>query len=111
MILEIARTLSFFLSILCLYPVMLSAFFVPGSRWEDRLVMALAKVALAGCMCFLSGILFLQPWRVDLKPGDHLLATLPVRMYLWTILGVAVLFVLSWYLDDTFVPWLWRNQP
>jgi hypothetical protein len=110
MILDIAKALSFFLSILCLYPVVLCAFFVPGSRWEDRLVMALAKVALAGCVCFLSGLLFSEPWRIDDEPAEHLLATLPVRMYLWTILGVAILFMLSWYFEASDVPWLWRNQ-
>ncbi len=110
MILDIAKALSFFLSILSLYPVVLSAFFVPGSRWEERLAMALAKVGLAGCVCLLSGLLFSQPWREG-RASEHLLATLPVRLYLWTIFGVAVLFILSWYLDDTFVPWIWRNQP
>jgi len=39
------------------------------------------------------------------------LATLPVRLYLWTVAGVAVLFALSWYLDVSVVPFLWRNQP
>lgn len=111
MILDIAKALSFLLSILCLYPVVLSAFFVPGSRWEERLAMALAKVGLAGCMCFLSGLLFSRPWRMDGEPAEHLLATLPVRMYFWTILGVAVLFALSWYFEESDVPWLWRNLP
>lgn len=111
MILDIAKALSFFLSILCLYPVVLSAFFVPGSGWEDRLAMTLARVGLAGCVCFLSGLLFAQPWRVGAKSGEHVLATLPVRMYLWTILGVAILFALSWYLEEFYVPYLWRNLP
>jgi len=50
MLLELARPLSFFLSMLSLYPVLVSAFFVPGSRWEERLVGALLRIALAGCM-------------------------------------------------------------
>jgi hypothetical protein len=106
MILDIAKASSFFLSIFCLYQVVLNAFFVPGSRWEERLILALAKIALAGCVCFLSGLLFSQPWRMNSKPAEHLLATLPVRMYLWTILGVSVLFVLSWYLEESYVPGL-----
>jgi hypothetical protein len=111
MILDIAKALSFFLSMLSLYPVVVSAFFVPGSRWEERLAMALAKMALAGCVCFLSGLLFSEPWRMDENPGERLLATLPVRLYLWTIGGVAVLFLLSWYLEEFYVPMLGRNQP
>jgi len=110
MILDLAKALSFFLSMLSLYPVVGTAFFIPGSRWEDRLVLALARVGLAGCMCLLSGILFARPWQPG-HSGDRLLATLPVRLYLWTVAGVAVLFMLSWYFDVEFVPLLWRNLP
>jgi hypothetical protein len=110
MILDLAKALSFFLSMLSLYPVVGGAFFIPGSRWEDRMVLALARTGLAGCMCLLSGILFAQPWRPG-HSGDRLLATLPVRLYLWTVAGVAVLFALSWYFDAEFVPLLWRNLP
>lgn len=111
MLLDLAKVLSFFLSILSLGPVWLSAFFVPGSRMEDRLVLALENIALAGCICFLSGILFAKPWCVEPSNHEHLMETLPVKMYLWTVFGVAVLFFLSWYLEFSFVPWLWRNQP
>jgi hypothetical protein len=111
MLLDIAKALSFFVSVLSLYPVVLSAFFVPGSRLEDRLLLALEKIALAGCICCLSGILFAKPWRASQGTSAHLMATLPVKLYLWTVLAVAVLFALSWYLEVSFVPWLWRNQP
>jgi hypothetical protein len=110
MILDIAKALSFFASILSLYPVVMSAFFVPGTRWEDRLILALARVGLAGCICLLSGILFARPWHADPR-GEHLIATLPVRIYLWTVAGVAVLFTVLWYFDNPLVPWLWRSQP
>ena len=99
MLLDLAKALSFFLSILSLYPVVLSAFFVPGSQLEDRLVLALEWIALAGCICFLSGILFSQPWRAGAETGEQLLHELPVKMYLWTVLAVTILFVLSWYLE------------
>jgi hypothetical protein len=56
----------------------------------------------------LSGILFARPWQPN-PHGEHLLATLPVRVYLWTVAGVTVLFALSWYLDVSVVPWLWWN--
>jgi hypothetical protein len=103
MLLDLAKAVSFLLSILSLCPVVLSAFFVPGSQLEDRLVLALEWVALAGCICFLSGILFSQPWRAEAETGDHLLRELPVKMYLWTVLAVAILFVLSWFLEISFV--------
>jgi hypothetical protein len=110
MLLDIAKALSFFLSILSLYPVVVSAFFIPGSRWEDRLVLALARVGLAGCVCFLSGLLFARPWEAG-HSSESILATLPVRLYLWTMVGVAVLFALAWYMDLYVVPWIWKNQP
>jgi len=110
MLLDIVKALSFFLSILSLGLLVFSAFFVPGLRLEDRLVLALEKIALAGCVCFLSGLLFLRPWRKDQPSNRHLLDTLPVKMYLWTILGVAILFVLSWYFEN-YAPGLANNQP
>ena len=110
MFFEIARPLSFFVTLLALYPVVVSAFFVPGSRWEDRLILAAARMGLAGCLALVSGILFARPWLYHDGPR-RLLAALPVRIYLWTILGVAVLFLLSWYLEEFYVPYIWKNLP
>lgn len=110
MLFDAGKALSFMLSILSLYPIMMSAFFVPGTGWVERLSMALAKTAMAACFCFASGLFFAYPPGPDRK-GEPLLGTLPVQMFLWTVAGVAVLFVLSWYLDAYYVPLLWRNQP
>lgn len=110
MLLELGKTLSFFLSLLSLYPVVVSAFFVPGTHWEERLSMSLARIALAGCICFASGLLFCMPARPGCK-GEPLMQTLPVRIFIWTLLGVAVLFLMSCYLETYYVPLLWRNQP
>jgi hypothetical protein len=111
MLFDIAKALSFFLSILSLYPVAVSAFFVPGAHWQERLVLSLARMGLAGCVCLLSGLLFSKPWQAEEGNSPSLLATLPVRMYLWTVLGVSVLFLLSWYLEEFYVPYLWRKLP
>ena len=109
---EIGKALSFFLSILSLFPVIGSAFFLPGSGWEDRLGAALLKVAFAMCICFASGLFFLQSaTAADKNLTDRLMRTLPVRMFFWALAGVVVLFFLSWYLEEFFVPLLWRNQP
>jgi hypothetical protein len=111
MLLEIARTLSFFVSMLALYPVVAGAFFVPGSHWQDRLILALARMGLAGCLALVSGILFAKPWLYHDGAGRRLMAALPVRIYFWTTLGVAVLFLLSWYLEEFYVPYLWKSLP
>lgn len=98
MLLELARTASFFLSILSLYWVTIGAFFVPGSRWEDRLMIALLRLALAACVCFSSGFLFALPTRPSRRPPQPLVSTLPVQLFFWTLAGVALLFIGSWYL-------------
>lgn len=108
---ELGKALSFMLSILSLFPMVVSAFFEPGTHWADRLTMSLLRIALAGCVCLASGLFFYRPARPGEDPGLPLTQTLPVRMFFWTLLGVAAMFALSWYLDAYFVPLLWRNQP
>jgi len=109
MLLELLRPLSFFLSMLSLYPVMLSAFFEPGTRWEDRLEMALLRVVFAACVCFASGLLYSWHSPSLHEPPEPLLSTLPMRLFLWALAGMAVLFVLSWYLDTYYVPMARRD--
>jgi hypothetical protein len=111
MLREIGKAVSFILSILSLYPLIVSAFFVPGTSWGDRLSMSMGRIGIAACFCFASGLFFQRQPRWQGDPGEPLLRTLPVRMFLWTLAGVAVLFLLSWYLDAYYVPLLWRNQP
>jgi hypothetical protein len=112
MLLDLAKAISLALSILSLYPVMLSAFFVPGTRWEDRLVMSLFKIAAAAGVCFASGFLFaLRPrpsWRTF---STIFFSTLPVRIFFWSMAAMALLFFVSWYLEEYYVPLLWRNLP
>jgi hypothetical protein len=116
MLLDLTKAFSFFVSMLALYPVVEGAFFVPGSHWQDRLLLAAARMGLAGCLALVSGILFSKPWvnhdgPGHDGPGQRLMAALPVRIYLWTILGVAVLFLLSWYLEEFYMPYLWKSLP
>jgi hypothetical protein len=105
MLLELGRALSFFLSMLSLYPVLVSAFFVPGTHWEERLVLALLYVVLAACACLVSGLLFSRPSPSN-PEGESLLSTLPVRLFLWAMAGIVLLFTVSWYLEEFYVPML-----
>lgn len=108
MLLEILRPLSFFLSLLSLYPVLMTAFFVPGTRWEERLEMALLRIAISACICFASGFLYSRPtpWPSlsNSTAAEPLLSTLPVRLFFWAIVGMALLFALSWWLETYYVP-------
>ena len=111
MLLEIGKLVSLLLSILSLDALLGSAFFVPGSHWDERLVNSLTRMVLAGCVCFASGLLFNQPVRKNSEAGSNVMDTLPVRLFFWALLGMALLFALSWYLEAYYVPMLWRNQP
>jgi hypothetical protein len=113
MLLELLRPLSFFAGMLSLYPVMLSAFFVPGTRWEERFYAALLRVAVSACICFASGLLYTHPAGHE-TPSSHeaahgLLTTLPVRLFFSAIGGMALLFALSWWLDTYYVPLIYHG--
>ncbi|MGA7524372.1 MAG: hypothetical protein WBW84_18110 [Acidobacteriaceae bacterium] len=110
--LQIAKFFGLAGSILVLYDLLGHAFFVPGSGWEDRLISALANLGLAASVCFASGLLFEIPNRkFDREPVPSLLQTLPVRLFFWSVSLIAVMFLLSWFLANYFVPFIWKNQP
>lgn len=111
MLLDIGRVLSLLLSILSLEALLASAFFVPSSHWEERLLNSIARIILAGCICFASGMLFSYPARRDSSRDGDLLHTLPVRLFFFALLGMALMFTASWYLETYYVPMLWQNQP
>lgn len=57
MLLDLTRALSFFLSLVSLYWVTISAFFAPGTTLQERLITALLRLAFAACISFFSGLL------------------------------------------------------
>ncbi len=110
--LQIAKFLALVVSILSLCALASHAFFAPGSPWQDRLLDGLAMLGLAGSICFASGMIFEIPDRkFDPEPSTHLTQTLPVRLFFWGAGLMAVLFVVSWFLAEDFVPMIWKNQP
>jgi hypothetical protein len=112
MLLDLGKALSFLLSLLSLYPLLFTAFFVPGTHWQDRLLLSIDKAALAAFCCFVSGILFsLSEHHSPTLSAREVLATLPVRLYFLALGGMALLFVASWYLETYYVPLLWKNLP
>ena len=98
--LELAKAVSFLICILSLYWAGFSAFFVPGSRWEERMWVAGFKLLAAAAICFYSGMVFSWPSKANPTAFQRLTATMPVRLFFWALAGIAVLFVLSWYLAD-----------
>ncbi len=102
MFLELSRAVSFLLSILSIYWVTVGAFFVPGSRWQERLTLALLRLGLAACVCFFSGLLFSWPLHAPSRArrphAEPFFSTLPVQLFFWALAGVALLFFSSWYI-------------
>ncbi|MGB9030263.1 MAG: hypothetical protein WCC27_09090 [Acidobacteriaceae bacterium] len=110
--LQIAKLVALALSILSLCALAGHAFFVPGSPWEDRLLDGLAMLGLTASICFASGMVFEIPnRRFDPEPTPRLTQTLPVRLFFWGASVMAVMFLLSWFLAEYFVPMIWKNQP
>ncbi len=105
-LLDFGKVASFLMSILSLCALLDTAFFVPATRWEDRLVASLARIFLAGSVSALSGVLFHLS-----QPNVPLAKTLPVRMFLWAIAGFSLFFVLGWSVDVYYMPLFWRNLP
>ena len=99
--LEIAKAASLLVCILSLYWAAISAFFVPGAQWEERLWIAAFKLLASAAICFYSGMVFSWPSRANPTAFQRITATLPVRMYFWALASIAVLFVLSWYLAES----------
>ncbi len=96
--LELAKAATFFASLLSLYWTALSAFFIPGLHWQDRLFLALARLALAAAVCLLSGLVFRLPVRTNPDAHLALTSTLPMQLFFWTAPILALLFLSSWYL-------------
>jgi hypothetical protein len=97
-VLDLGKTLTFFLSLTSLFWAALGAFFQPGSWWQDRLGVAAGKLLISCCICFASGMLFRWPAKTNPDAGQPITSTLPVRMFFWGAAGISVLFGMSWYL-------------
>ena len=98
MLLEFGKAVSFVLSILSLYRVAISAFFVQATPWQARLWMALPAAGIAACVCCASGLVFRWPARSNPEAGLPLRSSLPVMLMLWVLPGMTVLFAVGWYL-------------
>ena len=58
------------------------------------------SLALAACVCALSGMVFTWPTRTNPDRGLALSDTLPVRLFYWSSAVIALLFLSSWYFGD-----------
>lgn len=98
--LDLAKAACFFFCILVLCRAAMHAFFDPGARLQDRILLALVHLFLAACVSVFSGFVFTWPVRSNPEYGHRLISTLPVRVFLWGAAGIIALFIVSWYLGD-----------
>jgi hypothetical protein len=111
MLLDLGKSLSFLAGLLSLFPLLFSAFFVPGTHWQDRILLSLDKAAISACLCFMSGLLFSISTRTSSHRHPPVMSTLPVRLYFGALGGMILLFAASWFLETYYVPLLWKNLP
>lgn len=100
MLLDLGKAACFLLCLRAVGEAAVSALFVPGAPWQERLLMAGFRLGIAAWICLISGILFTLPLRANPDRGRPLSATLPVRLFLWSSACIAALFLVSWYLAD-----------
>ena len=55
---ELAKAVALILTIISIYALLVNVFFVPGSPWQQRLLTSVETLAMTGCVCFASGLLF-----------------------------------------------------
>jgi cation transport ATPase len=104
---DLAKAVAVILSILSIYGLLGSAFLAPGSPWQHRLLNSIEILAIAGCVCFASGLIF----SLTDQPEPPVTQTLPVQLFFWSLGGVVLLFLLSRYLEVYYIPFIWKNQP
>jgi hypothetical protein len=109
---ELAKAVALILTIISIYALLGSVFFVPGSPWQQRLLTSVETLAMTGCVCFASGLLFsLTTPSVAGQEGPPVTRTLPVQLFFWSLGGVILMFLLSRYLEVFYIPTIWKNQP
>jgi len=103
MVLELARPVALLCSILSLLGVFHAAFLEPTGDVEQRLVGSLGPLLLAASIAFAGGLTFQARWRTGGNRRSEyvvpLIETFPMRIFCWSVAGMAVLFLLSWYLE------------
>jgi hypothetical protein len=104
---ELAKVVALTLTILSIYALLDSVFFVPGSPWQQRLLTSIETLAMTGCVCFASGLLF----SLTTQSEPPVTRTLPVQLFFWSLGGVVLMFLLSRYLEVFYIPTIWKNQP
>ena len=109
MLLELARPVTLLCSMLSLLAVFHTAFLGPETDYSTRIYDSLGVLLLAAGFSLIGGLVLederengerlLKASRVNLRRELRITDTFPVQVFCWTTGIMAVLFVLSWYLE------------
>ena len=99
MILELARPVALLCCILSLLGVFRAAFLELSSDVEQRLAGSVGPLLLAVGIALISGLIFQARGCSRAGHSASLVETFPMKVFLWSIAGMLLLFLLSWYLE------------
>jgi hypothetical protein len=97
-LLELARPVTLLCSMLSLLAVFHTAFLGPEISFSARIYDSVGMLLLAAGCSLVSGLTFREGGR-DVNSLSHITETFPVRVFFWTTGIMAVLFLVSWYLE------------
>lgn len=97
MLLELAKPVALLLCLLSLYAVFHTAFLVPASDLQDRIIDSLELLAVAAGISLVAGLIFCESAPVD---SGRLAASLPIQVFCWASSTMVLFFVASWYLES-----------
>jgi hypothetical protein len=103
-LLELGKFVSLLLSILCLYAVFHTAFLTRVDEFHEHILPVLRMFVLAAAACWSSGWIF---HRWEQKAGaehSRIAGTFPVKIFWWASAGFLILFALSWFIEDFYLP-------
>jgi hypothetical protein len=109
-LLELARPVTLLCSMLSLLAVFHTAFLGPEMDYSTRIYDSLGVLLLAAGFSLMGGLIFLEDGhknsdrlrkvpRMGRRRELRITETFPVQVFCWTTGIMAVLFVLSWYLE------------
>jgi hypothetical protein len=109
-LLELARPVTLLCSMMSLLAVFHTAFLGPEADYSQRIYDSLGVLLLAAGFSLVGGLVFLEDGRengerlrkascVNRRRELRIIETFPVQVFCWTTGIMAVLFVLSWYLE------------
>jgi hypothetical protein len=108
-LIELGKFASLLLCILSLYALFHTIFFLPILDSEEHLLISLKMFVLTAAICWGSGWIFAEDERRAGVRSPSVAATLPMKAFWWVTLAIVVLYLLSWYLEEYYLPL--RAQP